>query len=410
LVRALPIATALACCLVNSPAGAEESSGPSLLFNAYGTLGAVYSSEDHADFVGNLFQDEGAGYSATVSHKVDSRLGLQLTGRLNSRLSAVVQVVVEQEADGDYGPRVEWANVQYEFTPDFTLRVGRMVQPSFMVSEYRKVGFATPWVRPPEEVYRLIPVTNFDGVEISYRSHFGGYTNTLRGTYGRTEPDWADGEVSGEDILTLSNTLEWGDLSLVASLGRYDLNVEAFDPLFDGVELFGAPGRAIARRYRVDEEPVALFSVGGRYDPGHWFLMAEWAGTSTEALLGDLRGAYATAGYRAGAWTPFVSVARAWAANEQATPQLPTGAVPPQLEGVVQALNSELEDLFNLPIKQRSLSLGARWDFASSMALTLQYDYIDLRSDSSGVFTNRQPGFQPGGSASVVSLSFDFVY
>ncbi|MFU8832122.1 MAG: porin [Wenzhouxiangella sp.] len=398
------------------PAGASaahdsDSDTPRLSFDAYGTLGVVYSSEDRADFIGNLFQREGAGHSRQLSHKVDSRLGLQATAELTPRLSSVVQVVIEQQSDGRFTPGVEWANVKYDFTPDFSMRIGRMVQPTFMISEYRKIGYATPWVRPPEEVYRMIPVSNFDGIDFIYQRHFGRYTNTLRGTFGRNDSELNDGtDAHARGAMTLSNTLGWGDFSLFASITRNRLTIDQVNPLFDAFRQFGPEGEAIADRYDVDDSRFTTVAVGARYDPGHWFIMGEWGGSTSQTFIGDIRGAYVTVGYRIGAFTPYAGVARIRVTSETSDPGLSTEGLPPPLVEAAGQLNFVLNEMLASAARQKSLSLGTRWDFARSMALTMQYDYLDLASGSPGILVNTQPDFRPGGSASVVSLTLDFVF
>lgn len=392
---------------------AQDSDTPRISFDAYGSLGLVYSSEDRADFVANLLQAEGAGHTSQVSPKVDSRLGLQAAVELTPRLSSVVQVVIEQEPDGDLRPGIEWANVKYDFTPDFSMRVGRMVQPTFMVSEYRKVGYATPWVRPPEEVYRMTPVSNFDGIDFSYQYRSGKYLNTLRGIFGRSDTEVGEGgEFRARDVLALSNTLEWDDFSLFASVGRYRLTFEEVNPLFDAFRQFGPEGDAIADRYDADGKEVTILTTGVQYDPGKWFVMGELGGLTTRTFIGDPRGAYLTGGYRIGAFTPYASVARIWNTSETSDPGLSTEGLPPSLAATAGQLNLELNDLLLLSssARQKSLTLGTRWDFARNMALTMQYEYLDLSSGSPGAFINIQPDFPLGGSASVVSLTLDFVF
>lgn len=410
-MRIFPAAVFLAGLLWAGTSSAQESDTPSLSFDLFGTLGLVYSSEEEADFVGNLFQLEGAGYSSQVSSKVDSRLGLQVTAELTPKLSGVVQVVTEQEADGDIRPSLEWANVKYDFTPDFSMRAGRMVQSTFMVSEYRKVGYATPWVRPPEEVYRMIPVTNFDGVDFSYRHRFGKYINTLRATFGRSDAELGDGsDVRARKAITLSNTLEWDDFSLFASLGRYRLTIEALNPFFDAFRQFGPEGEAIAERYDVDDSQVTILTTGARYDPGDWFVTGEIGGSSSRTFIGDLRGAYVTGGYRFGEFTPYVSFAQAWVSSATSDPGVPTEGLPPPLADTAGELNFVLNEILGSAAEQKSLTLGTRWDLARNMAVTMQYEYLDMASGSPGLLVNPQPDFRPGGSASVVSLTLDFVH
>jgi hypothetical protein len=56
------------------------------------------------------------------------------------------------------------------------------------------------------------------------------------------------------------------------------------------------------------------------------------------------------------------------------------------------------------------LSIGARWDVLRNAALKLQYDHTRIGAGSSGVLANLQPGFQPGGTVNVISVSVDFVF
>ncbi len=410
-MKAAPITLLFAGLVLAGGSAAQDSDFPRFSFDAFGTLGLVYSSEDQADFVGNLFQSKGAGHTQTLSPYVDSRLGLQLTAEFTPGLSGVVQVVTEQEPDGDIRPSVEWANLKYDFTPDFSVRVGRMVQGTFMVSEYRKVGYATPWVRPPEEVYRMIPVTNFDGIDFSYRHRFGKYINTVRGTFGRSDSAWSDGgEIRARKAMTLSNTLEWDAYSLFASIGRFRLTIEDINPFFDAFRQFGPEGEAIAERYDVDDSQFTVVTAGARYDPGSWFITGEIGGSTSRTFIGKPRGAYITAGYRLGALTPYATLAGTWVESPTSDPGVPTEGLPPPQAATANELNAILDQILGAAAEQKSLSLGTRWDFARDMALTMQYEYLDLSDGSPGTFVNTQPGFQPGGSASVVSLTFDFVY
>jgi opacity protein-like surface antigen len=198
----LVIATVIAVLVCVTAPGAQAAELPNFSFNGFGTFGVVHSDEDRADFASNLFAPDGAGYTRAWSPEVDSVLGVQLTANLTSRLTGILQVVSEQQYDENYTPTVEWANLTFDITPDLSVRAGRMVQPSFMVSEYRKVRYATPWVRPPKEVYDMIPVTNADGIDMSYRFRFNGFTNTLRAMYGGRDADTSDGsEVSASDTI-----------------------------------------------------------------------------------------------------------------------------------------------------------------------------------------------------------------
>jgi hypothetical protein len=151
-------------------------------------------AEHNADFTSSIFKPNGAGYSHNWSADVDSLIGAQLTANFAAQLSAVVQVVSERRYDNTYIPELEWANIRCQITPDFSVRVGRIVLPTFLVSDARDVGYTYPWVRPPAELYGLVPVTNSDGVDVSYRVQFGGFVSTLQAAYGNKTAKFPDGD------------------------------------------------------------------------------------------------------------------------------------------------------------------------------------------------------------------------
>lgn len=379
-------------------------------FDGFGTLGLVYTNERHADFVGNLFARRGAGHSGRISPEVDSRVGFQVTGEFTPALTGIVQVVSEQNYDGTYTPRLEWANLKYAFTPEFDMRIGRMVSPAFMVSEYRKVGYANPWVRPPQEVYRLLPVTNFDGIDFNHRVRFDDMTATVRGGYGWTDADTEEGVIKSRNAFFLVAILESRESTLFSRYSRTALTIDAFDPLFDGFRMFGPAGEAIADRYAVDNTKTNIWSLGLRHEPRDWFVMAEWSRARTRSVLGDSEGWYISSGYRHGSLTPYVTLAGRRPLTSTSHPGVPVAGLPPQLAGKAAMLNSTLNQILGMAPRQKSVSLGLRWDVVPGIALKGQFDYLDLASDSPGVLGNIQPEFERGGSVSLFSLSMDFVF
>ena len=118
LVRAALLAVAL-----HAPGGHAEEVEPSMFsFSGFGTFGAVHSSENKADFTSSLFKPDGAGHGHDWSADVDSLIAAQVTANFTPQLSAVLQVVSEQNYDNTYRPHVEWANIKYQFSPDFETR------------------------------------------------------------------------------------------------------------------------------------------------------------------------------------------------------------------------------------------------------------------------------------------------
>jgi len=131
------VATLYACA---ASADSQETSMFSL--SSFGTVGVVHSSEKKADFTSSVFKPNGAGHSRSWNADVDSLIGAQVIANFTPQLSAVVQVISEQRYDNSYRPFVEWANIKYQFTPDFSARIGRTVLPTFCSPT--PVKWATP--------------------------------------------------------------------------------------------------------------------------------------------------------------------------------------------------------------------------------------------------------------------------
>lgn len=403
---------ALAVALLN-PTRARADDAPTAMFSfsGFGTLGVVHSSEQNADFGANTLQSSGAGFSRSWSADVDSRLGAQVTADFTTQISAVVQVISEQRNDNTYTPHVEWANVKYRFTPDLYVRVGRIALPSFLVSDYRKVGYANPWVRPPLEVYGLVPVTTNDGMDASYRLGIGEFTNTVQVTYGQSDIHEASGSIDkARRVWGISDTVERGAVTVRATYQHGNVTVASINPLFAAFRQFGPAGIALADKYDSDARPFDFIGVGGIYDAGGWFVTGEWGTTESHSALGKRSAWYGSGGYRFGKFTPYLTYAEARADSNTSDPGLNAAAFPPDQAEAIAGLNAGLNALLRAIPVQKTLSVGGRWDFRKNAALKLQYEHIRLGAGSAGTLINVQPDFQPGGVVNVFSAVVDFVF
>ena len=406
----LGLAASLACTT------ALAQSWPTFSFSGYGTAGAVTTDEDRGDYLVDAFKPDGPGYTDRTSFKVDSRLGGQVIAGFGPRVTAVVQVLAEQHYDNSWTPRVEWANVRFQATDDLSVRGGRMVLPIFMVTDSRRVGYANPWVRPPVEVYSLVPVTHYDGADALWRTTFATTANTLQVSYGRSDSHFPNasgfdaGTAEARHIIAVNDTVEIGALSARVSYGEAKLTISAYRPLFDAFRLFGPAGAAIADKYGVDDRRVTFAGLGATYDPGAWFLMAEAARFDTRSIVGRRTSWYVSGGPRLGKFTPYATYAEVRADSARSDPGVPLAGLPPQVAAIGQVANETLNRQLSALPQQKTASLGVRWDFWRSAALKVQYDHVKLGSGSYGTFGNIQPGFPIGGSVNVYSAAVDFVF
>lgn len=389
-----------------SAACADDIQAAVFSFHGFGTLGAARSSEGQADFASGMLSPDGAGYTRTWSMDVDTRIGGQVDIKPTRQLSAVLQVVAEHGHDDTYKPSVEWANLKYAFTPDFSLRVGRISLPGLLAVDYRKVGYAVPWARPPAEVYALRPVTSSDGIDALYRARVGELVMSWQAYYGSNEAKAPSSSstvtAKSRDGFGIVSTVESGELTLQATYHQTRLTVPSFGPLFDAYRQFGAKGAAIADKYDTKDKPYRFIAAGGNYDAGKWFASAEWASVSTHSVMSDRTAWYVGGGYRMGSFTPYAIYSRLKVDSNTSDP----GVSDPAAAG----LNAALDAILSTAPVQQTISVGARWDVMRNAAFKLQYDYIDIGAGSPGLLINRQPGFRPGGEVKVVSLVFDFLF
>jgi Gram-negative porin len=394
-----------------APAAAEDPGASMFSVSAFGTLGVVHSSEDNADFTASSEQPNGAGYSHSWSPDVDSRLGAQATAHFTPQLSAMLQVISEQLYDKTFKPHVEWANITYQPTPEFSVRLGRIVLPTFLISDSRKVGYANPWVRPPVELYALSPVFDSDGADVNYQMQVGKLVNTLVGTYGNTHFGTpGGGELDAKRLWVIADTVEYGPLTLHIAYQQSSYTFHFLDPLFDAFRQFGPQGAALADKYDLDNKSAQLITAGAMYDPGKWFVTGEWAKRNMHSAIVESTAWYLSGGYRLAKFTPYMTYAKVKADGNTSDPGLNVSALPPFLAGPANGLNAGLNTTLGMTAVQNTISVGSRWDFMKNTDLKLQYDHIDLGSGSAGTLVNVQPGFQPGGTVNLFSIAIDFVW
>jgi len=349
------------------PAGTVGPVGWSL--DAFGTLGAIHSDNDQADFVTtSYFHPRGAGYSDPWRTDQDSKVGLQLTATLTERLTAVIQGISQLQYDNTFRPGLEWANLKYQVTPELSVRLGRVLSPTYLTSDTQNVGYTNLWVRTPAEVAIGLPITNIDGINFTYRSDIGDVSNRIEALYGVNKAKIPGGlTYANTGIYAVADIIEYGPATL--HLG------------YQKMYYTYAPDSEIDPQ----KEKFACFEVGVLYDPGRWYLTGEIF-NGHDQLIGSTNSWYVGGGYRIGDVTAYITKSKLI--------QTTTGTW-------------ELAPLFS----QQSWAAGLRWDFWKNLDAKLQLDRVENGSVIVPTsFVNLQPGFGVGSRANVLSVAIDFVW
>ena len=345
--------------------------GPSSMFsvNGFGTLGAVHSNLERADYTAIYLQPDGAGFNHKWSPEVDSVFGLQGAAKYN-KWKVVVQAVTKQNAFDNWHPHVEWANLNYAFTDRFSARFGRFAMPTYLFSDTRLVRYAMTAVRPSVEVYRLLPITTLDGVDLTYKFNTGPLSHAVRTIYGKNTTQLSATTYSrNTDNIAIVDDMEVGDFTIHTALQRRKFMVVLPTSVSNW------------QRYKVADIAV-------NYDNGKQFAMVEFVHTWLEhpELSATSIGYVINVGQRFEKFTPYIQYGK-------------------------------LDPLINLLTFTRSQApasntktVGLRWDFRTNYALKAQYDRAEAENDGRGTYVNGQVGFPVNSSTDVISVALDFVF
>jgi hypothetical protein len=165
---------ATACVALASLLGAQASVAQDDIkyrISGFGTLGGVITDNGDTGFRTIVGQYDGAGNSLDLGP--DSRIALQGSVTYKDSLTATVQILGIRRGVENFDMGFEWAYLQYTGVPGLDLKAGRVVLPAFLVSDSRLVGYASPWLRVSPLVYAMMPLSNVDGGQITYRHSVG---------------------------------------------------------------------------------------------------------------------------------------------------------------------------------------------------------------------------------------------
>jgi len=396
------------------PAGAQEQPESRFRFGGFGTLGLAWNSTDQAAFIRDVSQPRGA--TRTPDGRVDSRLGLQGDAQLTGTLQATLQVVSKYRYDATYTPDITWAFLGWSPQPEYRFRFGRLGVESFMNSDSRDVGYTYLLVRPPMEVFGVVPVTRLDGLD-GTGTFAAGADSTLRfkaffGQASEKMPLAAAGtatvlDLAGDRVQGLIAELQTG--SWRARLGYAGLQIRTGFPaavtnLQNGLETFAR----LSGNPQLVQTADALDFTGGTL--GSYTAGLAWDDNPVQgqAMLACFRSdrdmlprgwaGYVSAGYRLGKVVPYGLWSRV---ASESRPGLYLQGLPPAVAAQIRTLVDTFAS------SQSTAAAGFRWDFLAQADCKVQVERVQ-GSLPTRLWAQPQPGWD--GRATVVSAVLDFVF
>jgi hypothetical protein len=404
---------ALALPLAISSAYAQDNN--TVRISGFGTAALTWANTDDAEFAR---PNQSSGVKKDARTGVDSNLGLQADYTVNDWLSVTGQGLVRKDGEDNYGAELTWAFAKAKVSNNVSVRVGRLVLPTFMISEYRNIGYANTFLRPPSEVYSQVPLNSVDGADLTWQQAFGDTTYTAQFAVGRSKTTLSGGvDATLTELRAISLGAEHGPFTVRVGRTEAKLTVDiaSLNTLVSTLNTAGNNFKIsqlndMANLVSNRKKKGSFTSAGLSMDWNNIVAQTEYAKRKIDTTSGSTDSWYVLAGYRFGKFLPYYSHADLKVHSDFAN-TIPTSCAagsPAACTPTVRALNATLESLRTSTNRgaQSTDTIGLRWDFSNSADIKFQIDRV--KPDPKGLFVHATPAFK--GPVTVGAIAVDFVF
>jgi hypothetical protein len=318
----------------------------------------------------------------------DSRLGLQISAKVNPDISVTGQLLAKANKDNS-NVEADWAFASYRVNEPITIRAGKIKFPTFLISDYYEVGYAYPWIRPPQEVYSSNPITSLNGVDVLARLRFGDMTLLFQPYYGVSRGATA---LVPQEVLPMLGaplgTVTYTDFTADALHGfNLGLSSDIFTVRYGTLQT-----KVNASAFGVFQDNAKFTSIGATMDWHNVVLYSEGFKREIDGLANvafpNQKGWYTTLGYRFGKWLPLYTTARL-------------------------SDNDNPTNLGGTPLKQSSQTLGLRYELGSGASLKVEAQKVTPEKGTRGLLIYDPNGAgvkDPGDNVMIYGIALDVVF
>ncbi|MDF1588351.1 MAG: hypothetical protein P1P93_04230 [Gammaproteobacteria bacterium] len=350
--------------------------------NGFGSLGLTKADNELIASRNNVNQK---GIFDEWSSRLDSNLGLQLNYDPTDKLHFALQLVAEERSNNSLNRSVHWAYLGYDVTPSLELRLGRTGPNAFLLSDYRKVGYAQLWTHAPLEFYGQFSSDYGDGISLIHKTPLAGGVLRTQTWFNQSKLIYNS---NGEEIPlelkpTYGITATWENDAWTYNASFVNVrfldkkeDYKAFQQLLTASLPIWPQINPLIDEVTLDNTQAHYYGFGVAYNKNDWTIQTELSLTETESsIINRTRSAYVLIGHRFGTLTPYMVAAIA--KNDDV--DVPAYNVNPFLPDATNAAALALQqgtqqfaDSFHKD--QKTLSLGIRWDIEPKVALKAQWE------------------------------------
>jgi hypothetical protein len=387
-----------------------------LTFKGFGSLVGTGTDTDEVGFRRDVTRSGGVKQSWDITN--DSRLGLQVDAKISESLQATVQWVARDHAGDFVEQNLDWAFLRWSAQPDWVVRIGRLGIDVFMLSDYRNVGYAYPWIRPPHEFYGNLPLYHIDGIDTTKKFDLGDGILSLKAFAGysfNTLTTSLPNLLYEQESLNIGGNIQFekNDWRVKASYVHLEMMTEVpIQPLTQALENPQLDAVWPGRRRLLPLLPILgkefnYSSLGAAYDDGTWMAQAEGSYIATNTTwYPDQASGYLSFGRHFSKFTLYsiLGITKSLT-SRTAIPQPLTRSIPE-----INQLYGALDTAFNSNgVNEKSVSLGLRWDFYTNMAFKAEWNHYWFDSTGDSTWIKYTEKAFPH-NVNVFSVGVDFIF
>ncbi len=225
----------------------------------------------------------------------DYRLGLSMSKQLGEGWSAAALLIAHE---GEEQIVLHWGLVNYQVNDNVKIALGKQKFMNSIVSEYYHVGYAYPWIRPPQEFYSIqslgpnMSIDAINGASVSLRTTSNNIEYAIQPFMGISDLPAESGQLKKV-------------MGVKASAGSEAFTVQA--AYFQGMlQIPDSPDRAM-----LDGEDLKTWTLGSTLNWKNLTGYLEYGQSSISKFSEfDTDAGYATLGYKIGKFLPYVTYAQ----------------------------------------------------------------------------------------------------
>ncbi|WP_077340867.1 hypothetical protein [Pseudocolwellia agarivorans] len=342
-----------------------------------------------ARLVGGYLDESSAEYQAydnSLTFSPDSLLGIKGEYRHNEQLSFVAQGIFTNSSLRKSG--FDWLYMSYKPSTDWQFDFGRYRTPFFEYSEVINVGFAYPWVIPPQTTYVNALFASIDGARATYLFNIDKFNFSLSAFGGQFNSNIFNVENSTtveSDLLTGINLRMNTDnfrarISYVT--GDFEIEINDLSELQNILKSYNFNNTANEIEIKGG---IDIYQFSAAYETLDYFALTEATLIKGDSkLVPNIESYNLTLGLFHNDFTYYTSASKLRTTNPEITNEVPIGVTPE-----LTLLNNIVDKLIEGRLHEDVdiATVGIRWDIKSNLAFKAEVDMIKGKSGQRSTFS-----------------------